>query len=110
MVLFKWPPRDMSERRLESMHCLKMRLVGDENLMLIFQWFGGFDVYDGLNKLINLDNLVVLDDFEVLDGFKMFDDLEVLNGCKILNDNLEVYNQLFLDELVDLLGIEFLEL
>ncbi len=92
------------------MHYLEMCLVGDENLVLILQWFGGFNVYDGLNKLINLDNLVVLDDFEVLDVFKMFDDLEVLNGCEVLNDNLEVYNQLLSDGLVDPLGIEFLEL
>ncbi len=38
----------------------RMRIVENENLVLILQWFGGFDVYDGLNVLDNLGGLRVL--------------------------------------------------
>ncbi len=100
----------MSELRLKSMHCLRMYVFEDENLMLILQWFGCFNVYDRLDVLVNLDSLVASNGLDLCSYLEVLDDLEVFDGLEVLNNGLEEYDQLLPDGLADPLGIELLEL
>ena len=109
MVSFRWSLRDMSERRLESMHCLRMRVVGDEDLVLILQWFGGFDIYNGLDVLVNLDSLVAPNGLDLCSYLEVFNGLEVLDGLEVFDNGLKVYDQLLPNGLADR-WVELLEL